>query len=507
MLRPVTHTESAPMLLRVSEQLVPGDSKTIRSYPFEVPRGAQGLFVHIAWSPRHSDDEAGNRQAVRQAVATWLGIDEDEAEAEVPGEIERYLARIPNLLNVVFVDPAGTWRGRTDRGRGGARPLVWTEDAPPLGFAPGPLTPGTWRAELEVHAVVPPHCEVTLEVSLCAPDAADEDVAREQATDQQRPQGGPGWYRGELHSHSVHSDGGYPVAKLVQRAEDLGLDFLSLTDHNTMAGLQELATSGFAGVPGVELTTFHGHHVVVGARELVPWHEDGARVDVNTVAARYREQGALFALSHPFSVGDPVCTGCRWDSPELDPEHIDLIEVWYRQWRGERTDNEAAYALWNDLWRQGYRPTAVGVRDWHTKEHEAALPGPLPTTAVWSESLESDDLIEGLRRGAAYMTSGPSVEFSLHTGAGDVLPLGARVPTVDGPVVATIDLSDLGLPESDAPSTLSLFRCGETIATVEVHQAGRFQLTDPKGGPAWYRAELWRGPKPLAITNHIELCA
>ena len=47
------------------------------------------------------------------------------------------------------------------------------------------------------------------------------------------PARGAGWYRGDLHVHTVHSDGQYEVSQLVAAAHASGLDFIVSTDHNT----------------------------------------------------------------------------------------------------------------------------------------------------------------------------------------------------------------------------------------------------------------------------------
>jgi hypothetical protein len=41
------------------------------------------------------------------------------------------------------------------------------------------------------------------------------------------------WYKGDLHSHSLYSDGDSPVADVVASVEAKGLDFFALTDHDT----------------------------------------------------------------------------------------------------------------------------------------------------------------------------------------------------------------------------------------------------------------------------------
>ena len=43
-----------------------------------------------------------------------------------------------------------------------------------------------------------------------------------------------GWYRGDLHVRSLHGGGVESVAELVKRAEKSGLDFIAITDRNTM---------------------------------------------------------------------------------------------------------------------------------------------------------------------------------------------------------------------------------------------------------------------------------
>jgi predicted metal-dependent phosphoesterase TrpH len=62
----------------------------------------------------------------------------------------------------------------------------------------------------------------------------------------------------DLHSHSNCSDGSLPPAELVQRAAAAGIGMLALTDHDTVAGLEEAQSAGAAGgvrvVPGVEIS-------------------------------------------------------------------------------------------------------------------------------------------------------------------------------------------------------------------------------------------------------------
>ncbi|KAL0885197.1 hypothetical protein Bca101_009179 [Brassica carinata] len=63
----------------------------------------------------------------------------------------------------------------------------------------------------------------------------------------------------ELHSHSNRSDGFLSPSKLVERAHTNGVKVLSLTDHDTMAGIPEAVEAGrrfgIKIIPGIEIST------------------------------------------------------------------------------------------------------------------------------------------------------------------------------------------------------------------------------------------------------------
>lgn len=67
----------------------------------------------------------------------------------------------------------------------------------------------------------------------------------------------------DLHVHSTFSDGSLTPGELVAEAAAAGLSALSLTDHDTLAGIPELVvaagTAGVRAVPGVELSVAHEH--------------------------------------------------------------------------------------------------------------------------------------------------------------------------------------------------------------------------------------------------------
>ena len=65
---------------------------------------------------------------------------------------------------------------------------------------------------------------------------------------------------GDMHCHTTMSDGSTSPEMLVQYALDAGLDFIAVTDHDTMAGAQVAVNigkrKGLRVIPGVEVSTY-----------------------------------------------------------------------------------------------------------------------------------------------------------------------------------------------------------------------------------------------------------
>src|SRR5690554_6819801 len=99
---------------------------------------------------------------------------------------------------------------------GGARQSfhIGIESATP-GYLPGPLLPGQWAVLLGAYRVPKKGCLVKVHIR-CEPKRYR-------------------WLKGDLHSHTIHSDGSYTLTEAVHIMEELGCDFLATTDHNTVS--------------------------------------------------------------------------------------------------------------------------------------------------------------------------------------------------------------------------------------------------------------------------------
>ncbi|MHB8339076.1 MAG: PHP domain-containing protein [Ignavibacteriaceae bacterium] len=63
----------------------------------------------------------------------------------------------------------------------------------------------------------------------------------------------------DLHTHTTHSDGALTPKGLIKKAKDLGIEVISITDHDNLAGFSEASEYGkeigVEVIPGVEIST------------------------------------------------------------------------------------------------------------------------------------------------------------------------------------------------------------------------------------------------------------
>jgi len=109
--------------------------------------------------------------------------------------------------------------------------------------------------------------------------------------------------RAELHAHSNHSDGRDNVRKIVLKAVDLGLNALSITDHDTISGSLEAAEFvrdehiDIEIIPGVEISTTDGHLLAYGIYEDI---DKGMSLKESVLEVKKRN--GLTAIPHPFQI-------------------------------------------------------------------------------------------------------------------------------------------------------------------------------------------------------------
>ena len=391
------------------------------------------------------------------------------------------VANIRNMLCLSVSSPHG-FRGSGHR-HGTEHRVVLGETFATPGYFPGVLDAGSWHVFIHTHMIMPGQpLTYRLEVGL-----TDTPKVQPRSLPQPvPPERGPGWYKGDLHAHSAHSDASWSIKDLVASAKQSGLEFVTLSDHNTVSGLPEmdaLTTPELLTLGGIELTTFYGHALALGRRTWLDW----VHTPMTELAERADAEG-LFIIAHPRREGDPVCTGCRWEYAELLPGRAQVVEIWNsRSWD---THNEQALALWYSWLNKGHRITASAGTDGHRPALEGTQVG---FNVVYAEALTEAAILVGVRRGRSYLSSGPRLELTLPD----------HPEPVTGDVVAaetTLSLRYEGVP---ADASLRLIANGEVQRTVSLADSGRLELRLPDAA-RWGVLEL-RAPdgKVLAVTNPV----
>ena len=311
------------------------------------------------------------------------------------------------------------------------------------GCIPGFLPAGEWKLLLYKRRVTE---DIVADITISwrkdaemPPETQEENASirglREHPFSSAVPDDRPGWYCGELHTHSAESTGYTSLEEVVETARKLHLDFLALTDHFTASHwlrLQELANDQRPLLlQSVEVSGDFGHANVHGLKvwqnplvdnneELTAFLGLEKRPTMESIADEAHAQGGLFCLNH-------VLSGIMgWRYRDFPLEKADLYEVFCTP------ENQTCMLYtthWDMMLSRGYRLTGVGSSD----SHHPTQPGPWQLghvlTWVYADSLSQADLLKGLKAGHAYVgIDGASMDMKACCGGrtarmGDTLTL------------------------------------------------------------------------------------
>jgi hypothetical protein len=373
-----------------------------------------------------------------------------------------------NVIDIGLFDPLGAdfpgaagFRGWSGSARHEFR--ITPTDATP-GYLPGPLPPGRYQIILGLYHVQPAGADYTIDV--------EADLAAAETTTTiaiYNPHTSPApidtqptlWLRGDLHSHTEHSDAKGTLDQLVAKARALGLDFLAITDHNTVshhAHLSALASDDLLLIPGQEVTTYHGHMNVWGTSR---WCDFRCRTsdDVAQVIDLAHANGGLCSINHPKTAGPP------WQY-DLDLS-VDTLEVWHGPWPARNTD---ILTLWDQLLNSGRRIPGVGGSDYHCPagEEMGFLRLGWPTTWVKTTERSTGAVLDAIKRGHTSISAAPDgPRIDLRATAGAVrAEMGSSLVQEPGSMI-NVDVQ----VERGAGWTLHLVADGATVAEAPITAA------------------------------------
>jgi len=129
--------------------------------------------------------------------------------------------------------------------------------------------------------------------------------------------------RADLHTHSVYSDGHYTPDEICKRAKFAGVEVLSITDHDTMNGLDEKRAAaqkyGLAYVDGWEISAYENDekiHVLGYGCQRGSAYEAFMRERVEAALARAKERvKKLNALDIPVTVEEVLSMRLQEGAP------------------------------------------------------------------------------------------------------------------------------------------------------------------------------------------------
>jgi PHP domain len=302
--------------------------------------------------------------------------------------------------------------------------FVITGEAATPGYLPGEIEAGTWQVMIGVHRVPPEgvRYRVTAETTrlsagLLPPASPAPRAPRDRPSRRDLPaSSGRRWLAGDLHAHTVHSDGVLTVPELAVLAVERGLDFIAVTDHNTVSHHAELADAakryGITLLPGQEVTTDGGH---AGALGDVGWIDFRREPDDWLEATE--AGGGLLSVNHP--IAGPV----SWVRPMR--RRPPLVEVWHWSWLDKRWTTPLAWWL---AWDTTAIP--VGGSDYHRAGSDA--PPGHPTTWVECTGDGPGGVLDGLRAGRVAISAERDGPVLLRRDGG-LIAVGADGMTLAGP--------------------------------------------------------------------------
>ncbi|MGQ0604815.1 MAG: CehA/McbA family metallohydrolase [Anaerolineales bacterium] len=324
----------------------------------------------------------------------------------------------------------------------------------------------------------------------------------------------PGWYRGDFHCHTNHSDGVHPPPELAEVARREGLEFFFITDHNAVSAYGEFGEApGVLILPGIEVTYKRGHWNIFGLTEDGDWlkqvcgryletpQADDVYPTANAIMQHTAQAGLLNSINHP------LLAPWAWEFADTELRHVHALEIWNDpSWPDNARGNPRAVALWTRLLNDGWRITALGGSDYHRPHPPAGQTKPderlgLPSTYVYADNLCGAAILDAVRRRRAYVSAGPRVTFTARFD-GVTHHIGADLGNVSGAVELKATVSEC------PPSARALMvRNGHPMAEVPEADGGinlHLHAGANRGESAWFRCEVFDAQgELLAITNPI----
>lgn len=335
------------------------------------------------------------------------------APFEVPHNVKRISVAIEytgkserTVVDVGLIDQAQGLVGWS----GGNKKLftVSEHDATPS-YSPRVIEPGTWFLLFGIPNI---RSDSTAVIKAEIYFSQSADPSDEPEIFKTVLRGNAAWYKGDLHTHSGHSDGSCasvrdrqmvpcPVFKIVDRARGRKLDFVAITDHNTGSqanSIRELQPyyDDILLLSGRELTSFYGHANVIGVTQNIDFQARSAHQGWNEQLSSI-SQHAFVSINHPIRPGGEFCMGCAWLGGFPNPQ-INGVEIANGDDMGT---HYSGLLFWERLLESGEKLTAVAGSDNHNPDKDWSSWNALgrPFNWIYADRLSQVEIIDSLQKG------------------------------------------------------------------------------------------------------------
>jgi len=454
------------------------------------------IAVALAWAvPAAADQTVVKTGRITSTNPDWVYVPVNVPAGTREIAVSYSYNRDPgNTLDIGIFDSDGIGLGNNAGFRGwsgGARSsFTISRSAATPGYRPGRIEPGTWNVILGPYQVGPTGIDYRIEITLRSGPPGPRFVPRPPREFVPGP--GRGWYRGDLHVHTVHSDGQFLPGDAADRAVAANLDFFFSSEHNTDTAnsIWDLhRRPGLLVIGGEEITTRAGHWNALGlpAGTWIDWRYRPSDGQLGRFTGQVRRLGGLSIANHPTC---PL-SGCGWLFGYRD---MDLIEVWNGPW--DVFDNQAIQVWENELRSGNFIPLA-GASDAHRDPQVIGL----PQTVVRAVRLSRTRVLAGLARGRSYVAESAQVALGMKAFTRrDRAGIGRRLRARPGEAVS-VRLRVGGA----AGAVATLHTEDGVVATSTVNGNPGTVTAALPAATDWVRAEVRRtsGGSMVALTNPI----
>lgn len=351
--------------------------------------------------------------------------------------------------------------------------IVLSRDYATPGYIKGEIGDGEWHMIIAAFRVRK-SCKVQISIRMYEEKAA--------------------WYPGDLHMHSIHSDGSFTVEQVLNQAREAGLKFIALTDHNTFTQNDEfIDREDLVVIPGVELTTYKGHANCWGVKRPFShffYQNEDDEDQIMKYLGEAEESGALVSMNHPFYKDKWL-----WDMERHPFKFVEVINA------KSVTGNRKAIDWWHGQLCKGKKMVAVGGSDVH--RFEPIKWYGIPTTWVHARSKDCQGMLDAIEKGRvciATSTEAPRVDFWIdHIKMGETYSRDKESMRSNN-LVLGFDL------DKKIDGVMKLYSSDGLVKEVDVTKGEKQYSVDVDSTTHFYRLELFnKQGELLTITNPIYL--